>query len=75
MIHDSYGVHANSVDRLSRILREQFVGIYQDNWLDRVQREADDLAGGAGFLPHYSDFITLGDFDVREVLNSEFFFA
>jgi DNA-directed RNA polymerase len=76
MIHDSYGVHASGVDRMARVLREQFVGIYQDNWLDRVQQEVEAYSlTPSGYLPHYSDYVQLGDFDVSEVLRSEFFFA
>jgi DNA-directed RNA polymerase, mitochondrial len=69
MIHDSYGVHAADTDTLNATLRETFVEIYSDDWLARL----------------YSDFHTsgvdipapppTGQFDVNEVLRSQFFFS
>lgn len=74
MIHDSFGVHACDVDLLSRCLREQFVEIYQTDWLqsleDGFREQAPDVD-----IPSYRAFVQVGDFDVSECLESEFFFA
>ncbi|SFZ81709.1 DNA-directed RNA polymerase [Devosia enhydra] len=75
MIHDSFGVHAARVDDLSRCLREQFVVMYQQDWLEILQAEFNAQAEGLAEVPHYSEFIVPGDFDVSECLDSEFFFA
>lgn len=74
MIHDSYGVHANRVDALTATLREEFVDIYRTNWLDRVEQGIRAYAPDVDF-PSYTEFVVLGDFDVSECLDSEFFFA
>lgn len=74
VIHDSVGTHACDVDELNRTLREQFVEIYQHDWLDAVQREVQQLAPHIE-LPDWKDFVTVGDFDVEECLRSEFFFS
>lgn len=73
MIHDSFGIHANRVDCLNRTLREEFVRIYEENWLEKVQQEVRAYAPCD--IPSYDEFVQLGDFDVHEVLRSEFFFA
>lgn len=74
MIHDSFGTHACDVDVLNETLREQFVEIYQYDWLTLVQEEANAQAPDIE-LPQWKDFVSLGDFDVSECLRSEFFFS
>lgn len=74
MIHDSFGTHADRLDDLSAVLREEFVDMYQDNWLERLETEVREYAPEVD-IPSYQDFLTLGDFDVSEALTSEFFFA
>ena len=74
MIHDSFGVHADRVDQLSEVLREEFVRIYEENWLEKIEAEARAMDPDAD-IPSYQEFVTLGDFDVSEVRASEFFFA
>lgn len=75
MIHDSFGVHANKADLLNDVLREQFVAIYATtNWLEKIEAEVREYAPDVT-IPSYTEFVTMGDFDVREVLQSEFFFA
>lgn len=74
MIHDSYGVHACDVDLLHRCIREEFVAIYQTDWLQRIEDEVRAYAPDVD-IPSYRDFVTVGDFDVSECLNSPFFFA
>lgn len=74
MIHDSFGVHANRVDLLAEVLREQFVEIYQYDWLSELEREVRAYAPDVD-IPSWREFVTMGDFDVRSVLQSEFFFA
>jgi DNA-directed RNA polymerase len=74
MIHDSYGTHAAEMDRLGRVLREQFVGIYRTNWLERIEAEVRSYAPEVD-IPSYTKRVTTGDFDIEQVLRSEFFFA
>jgi len=71
MIHDSYGTHAADTQALARSLRESFVEIYAE---DRLLRTAHEVA-------EYAPQVALpeppkrGDFDIQEVLKSEFFFS
>lgn len=74
MIHDSFGTHACDTDRLSKTLREEFVRIYSENWLEKIEAEVRSYAPDVD-IPSYREFVTLGTFDVNEVRNSEFFFA
>jgi DNA-directed RNA polymerase len=71
MVHDSYGVHACDVDLLNRILREEFVKIYSEpvlqNFLEQQRRAHPGLK-----LP---DPPKRGNLDIRQVLESPYFFA
>lgn len=69
MVHDSYGTHAADTERMGRTLREQFVAIYRDDALGALYR---DIAAQSPDIPTPPE---LGSFDVRQVLDSQFFFA
>lgn len=70
-VHDSFATHAANTQALSAVLREQFVSIYQHNWLERLH---------AGFKA-YAPNVTLpappvrGSFDIEETHDAEFFFS
>lgn len=75
MIHDSYGTHAADTDQLAYTLREQFVAIYENH--DVLQEFADELRSQIpetawGEIPPIP---LKGFLDIRQVLDSEFFFA
>ena len=71
MVHDSFGVHACDIDLLHRVLREEFVRIYSEPVLQKFleeQRQAHpDLD-----LP---DPPQAGNLDIRQVIESPYFFA
>jgi len=71
MVHDSYGVHACDVDLLNRVLREEFVRIYSEpvlqNFIDQQRKAHPGIK-----LP---DPPKTGDLDIRQVLESPYFFA
>jgi len=73
MIHDAYGTHACNAAVMSRILREQFVEMYQDDILSTLWQECQQnnpqLQVPMGGPP------ARGDFSVDQVLKSEFFFS
>lgn len=71
MIHDSYGTHAARMPLLNRTLREEFVSIYRENWLTKAYETASRVAPCAAILPPP----VRGDFDIAQVLQSEWFFA
>jgi len=70
MVHDSFGVHAADVDLLHRVLREEFVRIYSEPVLVNFLRE--QLLASGTFLPALP---AQGDLDIRQVLESPYFFA
>jgi DNA-directed RNA polymerase len=71
MIHDSYGTHAGNTTRLARVLREQFVRIYSEDWLAKTAAEIQ------GYAPHVQlpPLPARGDFEVQQVLDAPFFFS
>jgi DNA-directed RNA polymerase len=71
MIHDSYGTYATQVDIMHRVLREQFVKIHKENQLEKLKKEIEERYDI--FLPDCPK--PDGEFDVSEVLRSEYFFA
>jgi DNA-directed RNA polymerase len=70
-IHDSYGTHAGRTTELAGILRDQFVKIYEVDWLQRIADEVRQYA------PHVkvADPPTRGTFDIRQVLDATYFFS
>ena len=71
VVHDSYGVHACGVDRLNRVLREEFVRIYLEPVLERFLEEQKKANPGVTL----KEPPTQGELDVRQVLDSKYFFA
>ncbi|EEF47677.1 DNA-directed RNA polymerase 2, chloroplast/mitochondrial precursor, putative [Ricinus communis] len=69
-VHDSYWTHACDVDEMNRILRENFVELYEapilENLLEGFQKSFPKLK-----FPPLPD---RGDFDLRDVLESPYFF-
>jgi DNA-directed RNA polymerase, mitochondrial len=69
-IHDSYGCHANHVDDMRDILREEFLKIHNDNQLENFKRDVQNHLGV--MLPSVPE---QGALVVDGVLDSEYFFA
>ncbi len=71
MIHDSYGTHACNTTALARILRDEFVSIYREDWLRKLY---DELRAAH---PHVDipEPPGRGDFNLEEVRDSAFFFS
>jgi DNA-directed RNA polymerase, mitochondrial len=71
MVHDSYGVHACDVELLHRVLREEFVEIYSEpvlqNFLEQQRKAHPGIV-----LP---DPPKTGALDIRQVIESPYFFA
>jgi hypothetical protein len=70
VIHDGYAVHASHVDRLQRFLREEFVAMYSKDLLREFHMQ--QVFAGTAELPEPPE---LKDLDIREVLNSLYFFC
>lgn len=73
MVHDSYGTHSPNMPKLNKILREQFVKMYEEN--DVLQNLYDTavatLPEGVD-IPHPPQ---KGDLNLQEILLSDYFFA
>ena len=73
-IHDCYATHAADLAELHRVLREQFVSLYS---VDRLKEFAEGVIKEYPELEEKIKEIALpmiNDFDVREVLESDYFF-
>ena len=71
MVHDSFGVHACDVELLHRVLREEFVRIYSEPVMQKFFIEQWDA--NPGVLLHALP--PPGTLDIRQVLDSPYFFA
>ncbi|GAB2300118.1 DNA-directed RNA polymerase 2, chloroplastic/mitochondrial [Dionaea muscipula] len=69
-VHDSYWTHACDVEVMNRILREKFVELYDqpilENLLESFQQSFPTLC--------FPPLPVRGDFDLRDVLESPYFF-
>jgi DNA-directed RNA polymerase len=72
MVHDSYATHARYVDELGMVLRQCFVEMYSDNWLEEFDACVREYAPPDVKLPSVP---TRGTFNISEVLDSPYFFS
>lgn len=70
MIHDSDGCPMAHVGTMRNILRETIVDMYAGNYLETFKESVERYSGLR--MPSVPE---LGDFDLNEVLSSEFFFS
>jgi DNA-directed RNA polymerase len=73
MIHDSFATHAADADVMSHVLRREFADIYRENWLQRIEDYVRSYTETP--IPSWSDYLSLGDLDVSQVMKADFFFA
>ncbi|KAL8161431.1 hypothetical protein V2J09_012920 [Rumex salicifolius] len=69
-VHDSYWTHASDVDEMNRILREKFVELYESPILEDLVENFQKSFPNLKFPP----LPERGDFDMKEVLESPYFF-
>ena len=67
VVHDSFGTHACDIEQLGQVLRETFCELYTEDILLNFKKEQRDIK-----LPELPKF---GELDIKEVLDSEFFFS
>ena len=67
VVHDSFGTHACDIERLGVVLRETFSELYTDDVLLKFKDEQRNIE-----LPEVPEY---GQLDIKEVLDSEFFFS
>jgi len=69
-VHDSFWTHACDVDKMNTILREKFVELYEAPILEDLLESFQKSFPTLNFPP----LPERGDFDLREVLTSPYFF-
>ena len=70
VVHDSYGVHAHYVPSMAESIRKSFVQMYDTtDVLDKFYDNVIDI------LPDLDDPPEKGDLNIKEVLNSKYFFS
>lgn len=75
MIHDSYGTLANDVDKLNYYLRDEFVKMYTEknileDFIIQIKKQLpQEITSKIPEIPK------LGNFDLKNVYNSKYFFA
>ena len=70
-VHDSYATHACDVPTMQRVLKSTFIDIYSEDQLDKLKQSFIQCAG------RYEDWMSpppRGDFNIREVMESTYFF-
>jgi DNA-directed RNA polymerase len=74
-VHESFGCLASRIERFRKIIREQFVRMYQENdVLARVLEQArKDLGDNAKGLP--AEPPKSGTLDITKVLEADYAFA
>lgn len=77
MIHDSLGSHCCFSGRFNKIIREEFINIFEEDILDKMYKEfVEQLPDTAKqMIASPTSFgIKRGNFDLKEMLQSEFCF-
>jgi DNA-directed RNA polymerase len=70
MIHDSYGCPFSQVSLMRDILRQSVVDMYANNYLETFKKSVETYSGLT--MPPAPE---LGEFDINEILTSEYFFS
>jgi DNA-directed RNA polymerase, mitochondrial len=74
MIHDSYGVHATSVDKLSKCLRLVCVEMFQEDLLKKFGSEIFAMLSTKN-QKKFPKLPNKGTLELEKVIESEYFFA
>jgi DNA-directed RNA polymerase len=72
MVHDSYGTHSPLMPKMSEILREEFVNMYEEHDVLTELRDHAIKTIGTEDIPLPP---SKGNLDLRNVLKSDYFFA
>ncbi|KHJ41098.1 DNA-directed RNA polymerase, partial [Trichuris suis] len=86
-VHDCFWTHASTVDVMNRILREQFVALHSrpilenlskfliTTYIDHAFWTEKQAERRAYIRKQFSDLPKKGNFDIKEVLHSTYFFS
>lgn len=73
-VHDSFGTYFDGADLILKAAKEAWIDIYSENQLDRMYEEWCLLYPECD-IPHWQEYIKMGELDAWGVENSDFFFA
>lgn len=71
-VHDSFWTHAGSVDEMNRILRDKFHELHSQPLLSELKRQFEEKYGEQ--VSVFPDLPKLGDFDLTEIYDANYFF-
>lgn len=71
-VHDSFWTHAGSVDVMNHILREKFHELHGQPLLQNLLKQFE--ATYKGKVDDFPEVPSLGDFDLKEILDAPYFF-
>ena len=71
-VHDSFWTHAGSVDALNRILREQFYELHSRPLIQELREQFQEAYKDTGV--EFPPVPENGDFDLKEILDAQYFF-
>lgn len=77
LVHDSFGTHASNISALQYYLRESFRQIYSHDNLKLLERQfvVELFEHGNTFLPDVPSPPKLGDWNVEEISDADYFFG
>ena len=70
-VHDSFWTHAATTERMSEILREEFVNLYRHDLLADLKKDLQERHP----LLKFPEMPKKGKLNIDEVLNARFFFS
>lgn len=84
-VHDCYWTHANDIDAMNYMCRKQFVALHSEPILDNLSlylKHKVDQYNASRKVPEHADLVKLvnqtipkGEFDLRSVMDSTYFFS
>ena len=78
MVHDSFGVHACHAEDMARILREEFVTMYNEYDLETLRAEFVERlnqSGNPDLVAELPECPVKGDLDLNDVMCADYFFS
>jgi DNA-directed RNA polymerase len=79
MIHDSFGTHVANIPAMNRILREKFVEIYSEDWIEKFIVDVRSQLTDDKMLTKFNELVAemrpaTGTLDINSVVDSPYFF-
>jgi len=72
-VHDSFWTHAGSVDGMNRILRAKFYDLHSRPLIEELHEQFQETYKDKNIK--FPELPELGDFDLKEINEAEYFFS